>query len=360
MLDRFKVPEEDRVYVPHEQMRGATHDLFLSAGLAGEDAALAADVLIFNDLRGVETHGVSNMLRIYLERYRSGEMEPRPDFTITRETATTVVVDGGGGLGLHVAPKAMDLAIAKAAEHGLGAACVTNVGHMGGAGYHAMRALPHDMIGVALSTSGRMVMLPTFGAEPRLGTNPIAWAAPAGEMPPFCLDIGTTQIANNKLGLARRVGAQVEPGWIADVDGRPIMERSDIPACSYMLPLGGTRDQGSHKGYGLGAVVDILGSTLSGMGPGLVALVPGFHLMAYRIDAFVDADQFKRDMDIFLRGLADTPPAPGEERVLYPGLPEAEAEVERRANGVPYHVEVIEWFRTAGNERGMSFPFAHS
>ena len=359
MLDRFKVPEADRVYVRQEEMRAATEAIFEGVGLSTEDAALATDVLIFNDLRGVETHGVSNMLRIYVDRYRDGSMEPRPEFTITRETETTVVIDGGGGLGLHVAPRAMVLAIEKAARYGLGAACVTNVGHMGGSGYHAMRATQHDMIGLALSASGALSMVPTFGAEPRLGTNPIAWAAPADEMPPFMLDMGTTQIANNKLRLASRVGAQVEPGWIADIDGSPIMERVDVPEQSYMLPLGGTREQGSHKGYGLGAVVDILGSTLSGIGPGLVALVPGFHLMAYRIDAFVDAAKFKSDMDVFLRGLAETPPAPGEERVVYPGLLEAEAEAERLRDGIPYHVEVVEWFRTIGDELGLRFEFAH-
>ncbi|MBT5773754.1 MAG: Ldh family oxidoreductase [Dehalococcoidia bacterium] len=360
MLDRFKVPEADRVYVRQEEVRAATEAIFEAVGLSEEDAALATDVLIFNDLRGVETHGVSNMLRIYVDRYRDGSMEPRPEFTITRETETTVVIDGGGGLGLHVAPKAMDLAIAKAARYGMGAACVTNVGHMGGSGYHAMRATGHDMIGLALSASGALSMVPTFGAEPRLGTNPIAWAAPADEMPPFMLDMGTTQIANNKLRLAKRVGAQVEPGWIADIDGTPIMERVDVPEQSYMLPLGGTREQGSHKGYGLGAVVDILGSTLTGMGPGLIALEPGFHLMAYRIDAFVDADKFKSDMDVFLRGLAETPPAPGEERVVYPGLLEAEAEAERLRDGIPYHVEVVEWFRKIGDEMGLRFEFAHA
>jgi L-2-hydroxycarboxylate dehydrogenase (NAD+) len=359
MLDRFKVPEADRVYVRQEIMRVATEQIFERMGLSEEDAALATDVLIFNDLRAVETHGVSNMLRIYVDRYRDGSLEPRPKFTITRETETTVVIDGGGGLGLHVAPRAMDLAIEKAAQYGLGAACVTNVGHMGGSGYHAMRAIKHDMIGLALSASGALSMLPTFGAEPRLGTNPIAWAAPADEMPPFMLDMGTTQIANNKLRLAQRVGAQVEPGWIADIDGSPIMERVDVPQQSYMLPLGGTREQGSHKGYGLGAVVDILGSTLSGMGPGLVALVPGFHLMAYRIDAFVDAHKFKSDMDVFLRELTGTPPAPGEERVVYPGLLEAEAETERLRDGIPYHMEVIEWFRTIGDELGLEFDFVH-
>ena len=134
-------------------------------------------------------------------------MAAQPTFTIERETGTTAVIDGGGGLGLHMAPRAMELAIAKAKEHGLGAVSVHNVGHMGGAGYHAMLALPHDMIGLAMSTSGRAIVVPTWGAEPLLGTNPIAWAAPAATMPPFVFDIGTSQVAANKMRLAQRVGA---------------------------------------------------------------------------------------------------------------------------------------------------------
>lgn len=357
MLERFKVPAADRVVVPESDVRGATEQIFMGMGLSEDNAVVAADVLMFNDLRGVETHGVSNMLRSYVAGYRNETLNPRGQVTTTRETETTAVIDGGGSLGLHVAPHAMDIAVEKAARYGLGAVCVTGVGHMGGTGYHAMRALPHDMIGVAMSSSGRVVTVPTFGAEPRLGTNPLAWAAPAGEMPPFMLDVGTTQIANNKLRLAQRVGAQVEPGWLARMDGSPIMERVDVPEESYMLPLGGTRENGSHKGYGLGAITDIMCSSLSGIGPGFMALVPGFHLMAYRIDAFLDVVDFKQHMDDFLRGLAETKPAPGHDRVVYPGLLEAEEEAVRKVEGIPYHSEVIEWFATIEDELGLDFAF---
>jgi L-2-hydroxycarboxylate dehydrogenase (NAD+) len=357
MLERFKVPEHARVYVPVEQVRRATEQIFESVGLSEEDAPLAADVLITNDLRGIESHGVSNMLRSYVAEYRAGTLNPRPDFTITRETMTTAVIDGGGGLGLHVAPKAMDVAIAKAAATGMGAVCVFNVGHMGGTGYHAMRALPHDMIGVAMTSSGKPSVLPTGGAVARLGTNPLAWAAPAGEMPPFVLDIGTSQVAQNKMRLAKRVGALVEPGWIANADGSPIMERVPVPDEWLLLPLGGTREQGSHKGYGLASIVDIMSSTLTGIGPGFIGLTPGFHLLAYRIDAFIDVAQFKRDMDAFLRGMLETPTAPGVDRVIYPGWPEAEEVPRRMKEGIPYHTEVIEWFGTIAKEQGLRFDF---
>ncbi len=357
MLDRFKVPEADQVIVPEHEVRDATQAIFEAVGLEADDARVATDVLIANDLRGVETHGVSNQLRLYLASYKAGDLVARPKIAVERETMTTAVLDGGGGLGLHVAPYAMQLAIAKAREAGMGAVNVHNVGHMGGAGYHAMLALPHDMIGVAMSTSGRATVLPTWGAEPRLGTNPIAWAVPAATMPAFVFDIGTSQVAVNKMRLAARVGAKIAPGWIAKPDGTPIMDEVDMPAEYHLLPFGGTRELGSHKGYGLGAVVHILGATLSGIGPGFMNASPGFHLMAYRIDAFTDLAKFKSDMDALLRGLIETRPAPGEARVVYAGLLEAEEEAHRRAVGIPYHSEVIEWFRSAEREYGLHFAF---
>jgi len=358
MLERFKVPEQDRVYVRQEKMRAATKDVFRRMGLTEDDAALAADVLIANDLRGVETHGVSNMLRSYVADYTNGELNPRPSVRIERETHTTAVMNGDGALGLHIAPRAMDMAVEKAAEHGLGAVGVHNVGHMGGCGYHAMRAVERDMIGVALTTSGgRIGTVPTFGAEPVLGTHPIAYAAPANKMPPFLFDVGTTQIANNKLRLAERVGAKIAPGWITRPDGTPIMEEVVLPKEYYLLPFGGTREMGSHKGYGFGCVVDILGSTLTGLGPGLIARTPGYHLMAYDIEAFVDVDKFKADMDSFLEALANTPPAPGHDRVYYAGLQEAEDMERRLKEGIPYHREVIAWFHSIEPELGLEFDF---
>jgi len=208
-----------------------------------------------------------------------------------------------------------------------------------------------------MTSSGRPQVLPTWGALPRFGTNPIAYAAPAATMPPFVFDVGTSQVAANKMRLAARVGARIAPGWIARMDGSPILEEVDLPEEFYLLPFGGTRENGSHKGYGFAAVVDILSSTLSGIGPGFVSQRTGYHLMAYRISAFIDPDDFKRDMDTFLRGLAATPPAPGEERVVYPGLLEAEEQRRRLEEGIPYHTEVIDWFRQTGSELGLSFAF---
>lgn len=350
MLERFKVPEADRVYVEQARMRSATEAILRKVGLDEDGARVTADVLITNDLRGVETHGVSNLLRGYVQRYLDGEQNPRPNMKVVRETSTTATLDGDRGLGVHIGPAAMGMAIEKADRHGMGAVTVFNSGHLGGCGYHAMLAAERDMIGMCMTGGGGTRVLPTFGAEPRFGTHPIAWAAPARKQAPFLFDVATTQIAGNKIGLAKRVGANLLPGWIARPDGTPIMEETPVPERYYMLPFGGTRENGSHKGYGFAAVVDIMCCTLSGVGPGFISKKAGHFFAAYKIEAFTDVDKFKDDMDAFLEGLANTPPAPGHDRVPYPGLSEGEETAQRLRDGIPYHREVIDWFRSIGAE----------
>ncbi|MFW6175069.1 MAG: Ldh family oxidoreductase [Chloroflexota bacterium] len=362
MLERFKVPEADRVYVQEDRMRSATESVFRKMGLAAKDAALSADVLMTSDLRGCETHGVSNMLRRYVGWYNTGELNPRPNVAVVRESDVTATLDADNGLGLHTAPPAMEIAMEKAERHGMGAVTVKNARHLGMLAYHSMMALERDMIGVCMIAGNPLSMVPTFGAEKRFATNPWAWAAPARNMPPFVFDAATTQVAGNKLALAQRIGSKLEPAWITRKDGSIIMEETDLPPNRddyHILPIGGTREQGSHKGYGFAAIAEIMSQILPGMGaaflhPGTM----GHFFQAYKIDAFTDLEKFKDDMDAFLGGLANTPPAPGHDRVLYPGLPEHEETEKRRREGIPYHKEVIDWFHTISEELdlGLKLP----
>ncbi|MEE8442780.1 MAG: Ldh family oxidoreductase, partial [Dehalococcoidia bacterium] len=186
MLERFKVKEDEAIRVQAEPLRRTVTAIFEKMNVPSEDARLAADVLVASDLRGVDSHGVSNMLRSYINNYNSGLYNPRPNVRIVREAASAATVDSDGGLGIIVTPRAMEIAIRKAEQTGVGMVTVLNGRHLGMAAYHAMMALEHDMIGVCM-TSTRPSVLPTFGREERLGTNPIAIAAPAKEEPPFVL-----------------------------------------------------------------------------------------------------------------------------------------------------------------------------
>ena len=343
-MKQFEVPEDIAVRVPAENMASTVTSIFEKLGLPREDAAQSTDVLIYADLRGIDSHGVSNMMPLYVEWLTTGRINATPQWKVIREAPATATVDSDSGLGLALGPQIMDLAIAKARECGVGTVAVRNGAHFGAAAYHAALALDHDMIGVAM-TIGGMWVVPTFGAEAKLGLNPIAVAAPTRNEPAFIFDASMSSIAGNKIRIAERLGSEVLPGWIAMPDGTPVMDERPVPDDYWILPLGGTREIGSHKGYGLTAIVDILSGVLSGNGPQLANPdAVSHHFSAYRIDAFCDPEQFKDDMDTFVSGLAATAPAPGHDRVVYAGLVEHETEIERRANGIPYHPDVVEWF----------------
>ena len=204
-------------------------------------------------------------------------------------------------------------------------------------------------------TAGGLLVTPTHGAEPLIGLNPLGIAAPAKSQPPFIFDASMSSVAENKIELLRRLGGLVAPGWISGPDGVPIMEEGPIPTNFLMLPLGGTREIGSHKGFGLAMMVEILCSALSGTGAGPHRRRGVSHyFMAYDIGSFADVEQFKLDMDEYLTSLLGCKSASGESRVIYPGISEHETEIDRLANGIPYHPEVIEWFKSTSAELGLT------
>jgi L-2-hydroxycarboxylate dehydrogenase (NAD+) len=356
MLERFHVPVEEEIRIPADALRRTVTGIFECMGVPPSAAAEGADVLVSTDLRGVETHGVSNMLRVYVDWYRAGRLNPTPEWRVDRDRPGIAVVDGDRGLGILQGRQAMELAIEKARSTGVGVVTMRNSGHLGAVGHFAMLAALEDMVGVCM-TAMSVLVLPTFGALPRLGTNPLSIAAPARTQPYLLFDAATSAIAGNKIRLAERLGVDMEPGWVAGLDGAPIVDRRPVPpgGAFYQLPLGGTREQGSHKGYGLALMGEVLCTLLSSSIPSMLDPEIGsrHYFAAYDIAAFSDVDTFKDTMDRMLLTLQETPPAPGEERVIYPGLPEFEAERDRRAHGIPLHTEVVEWFDFITSELGL-------
>ncbi len=358
MAEQATSAENLRVRVNPDDLRTTVQRIFQHVGVPADDAATGADVLVKADLMGVESHGVSNMLERYVERYQNGIMNPNPNWRIVRETPGTATIDSDRALGVIITPIAMKLAIEKARNVGIGMVTVGNSRHLGMAVYHAMMALEHDMIGVCMS-SVRPTVLPSLGSTVRLGTNPIAVAAPAGSHPPFVFDAATSVVPDNKVDIVRRLGGNLFPGLIGDENGTPIMESVPAPPRDgyQLLPLGSIPQTGGHKGYGLACVVDILCGGLSGTGYGATrpAEEVAHTVAAYNIEAFIEVDTFKEQMDTWLQTLKDTPPAPGNDRVLVAGQMEWEAQQDRNANGIPLHPEVIGWFRDTCAQ--MEIPF---
>ncbi len=357
MFEDFKVPDDIAIRLNVDDVRRSLENIFGALGMPDANAQRAADVLVYADVRGIESHGVSYMMQWYVQGLRKGWINPAPEPKPIREMPGCATLDGGKGVGIDVGPQAMALAMDKADACGVGAVTVTNSWHCGAVGYYAAQALERDMVGVATTSSG-MYVAPTFGAKAMLGTNPIAVGAPTRNEVPFVFDASTSSVANNKIQLTHKLGGKVPPGWIAQADGTPIMERSSVPDDHLILPLGGNRETGSHKGYGLSVAVDILSCLLSGS-PLRYENPNGFahHFLAYKIEAFTDLDGFKDQMDGYMKTLRECPPAPGHDRVLYAGMPEHEAEADRRARGIPYHPDVVAFHRTTAEELGVEHCF---
>ena len=365
MLERFHVPEEDEIRVNSEKLRKTAEQIFIKCGMTLANSKIATDVLLSADIRGVDNHGVSNMLRNYVLYLSEGSAKANPELKIVRETESCATIDCDEGLGLVVAPQAMNIAIEKAKKTGVGLVSMGNGRHLGMAGYHAMMALEHDMIGTCMTSSTTNVV-PTHAAKAGLGTNPIAVAAPALNKAPFVFDAATSAIATNKVRVAQRLGVPLAAGWITDENGNPIMEetpldiKEDPDKVNNLLqtPVGATRELGSHKGYSLGMVVDILGSILNGSLAGPLRTMKqhqNHFVAAYSIEAFTNVQKFKEMMDEYLQALEDLPPVQGQERVLYAGLMEYETETERKNIGIPLHPEVINWFKNICSELELDF-----
>jgi L-2-hydroxycarboxylate dehydrogenase (NAD+) len=348
---------------PYERLYNFVSHVFLAIGCTDEDAAVAARVLLSADVRGIDSHGVARLTG-YVRLWEAGRINAKPAIQVIHETPSTATVDGDAGLGLVVAPFAMEIAIKKANNVGTGWVSVSNSNHFGIAGVHAMMALEHDMIGIAMTNASALVA-PTFSIERMLGTNPIAVAIPANTQPPFVADFATTTAANGKLELLQTKDAEAPIGWVQDKDGNASADANILKKGGMLLPLGSDREHGSHKGYALGSIVDIFSAVLSGASygpwaPPFPAYVPmpenmpgkglGHFFGAMRIDAFRPAQEFKEHMDQWIERFRQATPAAGRDKVLIPGDPEREMEAIRMKEGIPLSEKAIEELTGIGDK----------
>ena len=353
---------------PYQQLITFVETIFIKMGCPKADAATAAKALLSADIRGIDSHGVAR-LSGYIRLWEAKRINATPNIRIIHETPSTAVVDGDSGLGLVIAPFAMQVAIDKAKQVGTGWVSVSNSNHFGIAGYHALMAVEQEMIGIAMTNASALVA-PTFSVERMLGTNPICVAIPAGNEPAFVADLATTTAANGKLEILQRKNEPAPTGWIQDKEGNSSTNPHELKEGGALLPLGGDREHGSHKGYALGAVVDIFSAVLSGANygpwvPPFPAYVPmpenmpgkgiGHFFGAMRIDAFRPAADFKQHMDHWIQRFRNARPAPGQDKVLIPGDPEREAETIRIKEGIPLLPVVVNDLKALGEKMGVQF-----
>ena len=335
--------------IPVQEVERFMLDVFVSLGVPLEDARICADVLIASDLRGIESHGIGR-LKYYYDRIKAGIQFPQTRLEIIKETETTALVDGHHGMGHVIAYRSMRMAIEMARAHGIGAVSVRNSTHFGIAGYYSLMAAAEGMMGLTV-TNSRPSVAPTFGTAAILGTNPIAFAMPSDLPFPFCFDAATPITQRGKIEVLARAEKPVPRGWLIDAQGHfatdaaqilQDLDRGDVA----FLPVGGKGEQyGGHKGYGLGAMVEILSASLSG-GPfmrDLLGVAPdgsrrphmlGHLFLALDIARFVPLDVSRRITGEIMRQLQASRKEPGQERIYVAGEKEYESEQRVRREGI--------------------------
>jgi len=340
----------ETIRIPVNTVERFMVDVFQALGVPPDDARICADVLIAADLRGIESHGVGR-LKYYYDRIRAGVQFVQTEMEVVKETETTAVIDGHHGMGHVIAYRSMRLAMDKAREHGLGAVAVRNSTHFGIAGYYSLMAATDGMIGITV-TNARPAVAPTFGGEPMLGTNPIAFAAPSDMPYPFCFDGATSITQRGKVEVAARANKPVPEGWIVDDQGNPMTEPHRIleglsTATATLLPLGGAGELlAGYKGYGLATMVEVLSAALSG-GAFMKDLLGfeedgsrrpymlGHFFLAIDIEHFIPLEESRRITGRIMRALQNARREPGRKRIHVAGEKEYEKEQLIRRQGIP-------------------------
>jgi L-2-hydroxycarboxylate dehydrogenase (NAD+) len=362
-------------FLPVETLRSFINDVFLHAGVSQEDAGTCADVIIESDIRGIESHGIGR-LKYYYERIKNGQHQVVTNFEVVKETPTTAVVDGHHGMGMIIGTRAMQMAIDKARVAGLGCVAVRNSTHYGIAGYYPAMAVKNGMIGMSV-TNARPSVSPTFGVQPMLGTNPIAFGAPTDEEFPFLYDAATPITQRGKIEVLARAEKPVPSGWVIDQSSSPMTDSEKALKAlgnrtASFLPLGGAGEiLAGHKGYGLGTMVEILSASLQSgtFLHGLTGIGPdgkpqpfkiGHFFLAINIEFFTLLDDFKRTTGNILRDLRNSTRAPGQDRIYTAGEKEYENAKITRERGVQIIPNLQKDIKYLQNELGLEsyiFPF---
>lgn len=364
---------ETRPYVSWQQIGDFMTDAFVAAGVPKEDAKTCAEVLMESDRRGIESHGVNRFKPIYIDRIRSGILNPITEMEIIRETPSTAVVDGHNGMGMVVANRCMNMAIEKARKCGLGMVAARNSTHFGIAGYYVTMATRENMVGLC-GTNARPSIAPTFGVENMMGTNPLTFGVPTDEEFPFVIDCATSITQRGKIEYYNREGVPTPAGLVVTNDGGTMTDSAAILTAltsgeAALAPLGGRGEEtAGYKGYGYAALVEILSAALQA-GSYMKMLTGidengekkpyplGHFFLAIDTEAFMGAESFKKTAGNILRELRASKKAPGHDRIYTAGEKEYIVWMERRDKGVPVGEAVQRELLEVRDMYGLSYKF---
>ena len=362
--------------IHHQDLLVFSQQVMMKMGASEEDAFCVADNLVKSNLRGIDSHGVGRLKR-YVEGIRTGYMLPKAKPVIEKESPVIANINAMNGLGQPVGVLGMKTAIEKARNTGVGIVTVFGSNHYGFAGYYAMMALEHDLIGISMTNSEPLVV-PTFSKNAMIGTNPIAFASPTKTEKPWVMDLATSVVPSGKLEVHDRLGKDIPPGWATDEDGKSTDNPSQVLTNLYrglgeggIFPLGGEGElHGGHKGYGLATMVEILCGVMSGsnilrdvaftedgkakhprVGHFFMALDPSF---------FIDIESYKTRMDDMINRMKNAEKADGQSRIFVHGEKEFEEHDRRAKNGIPIDERTAESLVDFSDEFSIDLQFINS
>lgn len=363
-----------KVVCPWNLITDFVTDAFVGYGVPREDAEICTDVLLESDKRGIESHGCNRFKPIYIDRIVAGIQNPVTNFEIVKETPCTAVVDGHDGMGQVIGYKAMQMAIDKAKEFGLGMVAVRNSCHYGIAGYYATQATEQGCIGFT-GTNARPSVAPTFGVEGMFGTNPLTMGIPSDEAFDFVLDCATSITQNGKIEYYERIGEEVHPGTVIGLDGESVEGDAGEAlkrirqGTAALTALGGIGEAlGGYKGYGYAMIIELLSAVLQDGNYGKALngkdedgnLVPyhlGHFFLAIDTSKFVGEAETRKKTGDILRDVRASKKAPGEERIYTAGEKEYMVWKERENSGVPINEAVQKEICEVRDKLGLSYTF---
>ena len=355
--------------VQANQLITLTQDILLAWGMHAEDARITAELMVETDLRAIDSHGVS-MLPMYEKMREQGILNMTPSRAIVRDTPVLALIDADRGLGHPIARDAMLLACDKARHSGIGAVGVRNSHHFGATGLYAEMAALRGMLGFVTSSTSVAGVLPTTGSDPLLGTNPIAFAAPAGRHAPFLLDMSTSTVAVNKVKVYALNDRELPGGWVVNSQGQTVRDPAQALALCHsqqgggLTPLGGDTETGGHKGYGLSVMVQILSSALTGgsfspvrnrQADGPVPHNIGHFFLAIDPAAFRKDGELEHDLDMVIDVLKGSRPVDADRPVQVAGDPERAARREREVSGIPMPETLLAQLRAIAGNAGVPY-----
>ncbi len=367
---------QDTVWVDCDTLKNFMIDTFKGVGVPEDDAKICAEILIAADKRGIDSHGIGRLKTIYYDRLKKGIQSPITKIEMIKEGPTTAVLDGHNGMGHVIAKTAMELAIKKAQDYGMGTVVVKNSTHFGIAGYYSLMAAEAGMVGIA-GSNARPSVAPTFGVENMMGTNPLTFALPTDEEFPFCLDCATSMVQRGKIEEYERAEREIPEGWVIGIDGETKTNPAEIledfqKGRAALVPLGGIGEEAAgYKGYGYATVVEILSAALAGgkflkMLSGLeegkeVPINLGHFFITIDISSFIELESFKKTTGDILRALRASKKAPGVERIYTAGEKEYLSSLERKKTGIPINKNLQKQLLTIQKELNLNqyrFPFS--